>query len=83
MDSWRLQIYLVSDPLAQELITALLAGFDRLVVEPVSGDFDHFVIVESSDSSPADGLHRLLRSIDPDARLIHTSTAESAEPTTA
>lgn len=80
MAPWRLQIYLVSDPMAQELITALVGAIENFVVEPVTGDFDHFVVIESCGALPTEGVHRLLRSIDPGVKLIHTSTAEPVEP---
>lgn len=83
MAEWRIQIFLVSDATAQELIAALLAGLDRLVVEPASSDFDHFIIVESADDTEAEGIQRLIRTIDPAVTLIHTSAAEPLEPTTA
>ena len=83
MAEWRLQIYLVSDQISQELIAGLLAGIDSLVVESISGDFDHFVVVESSDNSQAEALPALIGSIDPGAMLIHTSTAGPVEPSAA
>lgn len=82
MADWRLQVYRVSDATAQELVAALLAGMDTLVVEAVSSDFDHFVVIESDGHSQAEGVARLLRSIDPGVRLIHTSTAPTSEPST-
>ena len=80
MPAWRLQVYLVTDPMSQELVTALLAGVDSLVVEDVSSDFDHFVVIESMDDTHADDLLRLVQTIDPGVRLIHTSMAEPIEP---
>ena len=81
MAEWRLQIYLVSDQTAQELIAGLLAGIDGLVVDVMSSDFDDFLVVESAGSREAYEVRRLIQAIDPGARLIHTSAARPAEQT--
>ena len=83
MAAWRLQIFLVSDLTAQELIAALLAGIDGIAIEPVSSDFDHFVVVESADGDDAAGIRGLIHTIDPGVTLIHTSAAEPVEPSAA
>jgi hypothetical protein len=82
MAEWRLQIYLVSDQTSQELIAGLLAGIDSLVVNVVSSDFDHFVVVECAGSQEAYEVGRLVQAIDAGVRLIHTSTSQPMEPTT-
>lgn len=83
MAEWRLQIYLVSDRTAQELIAGLLAGIDSLAVEVASSDFDDFVVVESASSREAYEVRRLVEAIDPGVRLIHTSVPQPLEPTVA
>jgi hypothetical protein len=77
MPTWRLQIYRVSDPTSQELIAALLAGVDSLVVEATASDSDSYVVVEACDSQQAQGVLRLVRTIDPGVTLLHTSTPRS------
>lgn len=81
MAEWRLQIYLVSDQTSQELIAGLLAGIDSLVVDVACSDFDHFVVVECTDSREAYEVGRFVQAIDAGVRLIHTSTAQPMEPT--
>ena len=81
MAEWRLQIYLVSDRTAQELIAGLLGGIDSLVIEVANSDYDSFVVVESTGVREAYEVHRLVQTIDPDVRLIHTSTARPVEKT--
>jgi hypothetical protein len=83
MAEWQLQIYLVSNHTAQELIAGLLAGNDRLVVDAVSSDFDHFVVVECAGRREAFEVRRLVQAIDPDVRLIHTSAPQLMAPTVA
>lgn len=83
MAEWRLQIYLVSNQTAQELIAVLLAGNDRLVVDVVSSDFDHFVVVECAGGHEAFEVRRLVQAIDPDVRLIHTGAPQQVAPTVA
>jgi hypothetical protein len=80
MAAWRLQIYLVSDRTSQELVAGLLAGIDTLVVEVANSDFDSFVIIESAGQDEADDVLRFVEAVDPGVKLIHTSTARSAEP---
>lgn len=79
MAEWRLQIYLVSDQTAQALIAGLLGGIDSLVIEVANSDFDSFVVVESTGIGEANEIHRLIQAIDPDVRLIHTSSARPVE----
>jgi len=76
MAEWHLQIYLVSNQTAQELVAGLLAGVDSLVVEVVSSDFDNFVVVESPSNREAHEVHRLVQAIDPDVKLLHTSVPQ-------
>ena len=81
MDEWRLQIYLVSDQNAQELIAGLLGGIDSLAIEVANSDFDSFVVVESTGMREAYEVQRLIQAIDPGVRLIHTSAARPMEQT--
>ena len=80
MAEWRLQIYLVSDRTLQELIAGLLAGMDSIVVEAASSDFDDFLIVESATGQEADEVHRFIRAVDPDVKLVHTTSFRPVEP---
>lgn len=70
---WLIQIYDVSDDASQELIAGLLAGIDGLTVETPSSGTHHFVVVECSDSLQARSVFRLVKSIDFEARLLHTA----------
>ena len=83
MAEWQLQIYLVTSQTSQELIAGLLAGFTNVVVDVVSSDFDHFVVVECAGGHEAFEVRRLAQAIDPDVRLIHTSAPQPMEPTVA
>jgi len=79
----QLQIYLVTSQTSQKLIAGLLAGFTDVAVDVVSSDFDHFVVVECAGGREAVDVRRRVRAIDPDVRLIHTSTPQPREPTVA
>ncbi len=83
MAEWRLQIYLVSDRTSQELIAGFLAGIDSIVVEAASSDFDHFLIVESATCREADEVLRFIQAVDPDVKLVHTTSFRPVEPSAA
>ena len=80
---WHLQIYLVSDLTAQDVVSGLLAGIDCLVVETARSDFDSFVIVESPGRREAREVGRLVEAIDPGVKLIHARAIRPVEPTRA
>jgi hypothetical protein len=81
MTGRRVQIYLVSNATLQDVIAGLLAGIDSIVVEAASSDFDDFVVVESPGPQDAEDVLRFVQAVDPEVKLIHTSTIRPVEPT--
>lgn len=73
MSEWLVQIFAVSDALAQELIVGLLGGIDGVVVTSSTKGNDHFVVTECVDPGQARSVFRIVTSIDLDAAVVHTS----------
>ena len=73
MSEWLIQIFAVSDALAQELIVGLLGGFDDVVVSAATNGSDHFVVAECGDSMRARAVFRIVTSVDVHASVVHTS----------
>lgn len=72
---WLVQIYAVSDALAQATMFELLAGIGSLTVQATRSGLDSFLIVECSGDEQAWSVHRFVTSSDEGAKLLHTSQA--------
>lgn len=73
MSEWLIQIFAVSDTLAQELIVGLLAGFDDVVVSAATNGSAYFVVTECGDSMRARAVFRTVTAVDVHASVVHTS----------
>ncbi|HJR89064.1 MAG TPA: hypothetical protein VJ782_02780 [Aeromicrobium sp.] len=71
--AWLLQIYEVSDRSSQEILCGLLSGLPRVTVDGQSTSTADFLIVDCADSTQAQTVFRLVRSVDLKARLVHTT----------
>jgi len=73
MSEWLIQIFAVSDALAQELIMGLLGGFDDVVVSAATNGSDHFVVTECGDAMRARAVFWTVTAVDVHASVVHTS----------
>jgi hypothetical protein len=73
MSEWLIQIFAVSDALAQELIVGLLDGFDDVAASAATDGPDHFVVTECVDPMRARSVLRMVTSVDVKAAVVHTS----------
>lgn len=72
---WLVQIYAVSDAVAQAKLLGHLASVPNLTVEATSSGRDSFLIIECSGDEQAWSVHQFVVSSDPGATLLHTSQA--------
>lgn len=71
---WMVQIFEMSDEDGQRMIGAILRGYGSVTVEYAVTGTDRFLIVNSETAAQAVSVERLVKSIDPRAALISTST---------
>ena len=73
MASAVVQVYDMSDVDAQELVLALLQGWDGVVARSAFNGPDRYVVIECDDSTRAHSIFTMVTSVDAGATLIHTT----------
>jgi len=81
--TWVVQIFGVTDAEVQELLAGLLAPVTTLAVETATNGSNHYLIVECGDAGEAQRVFAVVRSVDPAARLLHSSSSPAAAVTAA
>lgn len=76
---WRLQIFDVSGPAAQQAIIDALRQEEQVAVEAASNAPDSFVIVECAGEAKARHIFHLVMLTDPGAALVSTEVVEAPE----